>query len=77
VLLIDILLYLVRGCRVGCYGVNESSEINPETAAPEGKKKEKLNKYDHDSGSDLQNSREGLVVNVKAQQPLPSKRSKR
>jgi hypothetical protein len=29
VLFIDILLYVVRACRMVCYGVNENSEVNP------------------------------------------------
>jgi len=42
---------------MACYGVNESyAEVNPETTNPE-RKVEKVNKYEHDSGSELQNSR--------------------
>lgn len=49
ILIIDIVLYLVRACRLGCYGVNENAEVNPETMLKENiKKPEKINKYDHD-----------------------------
>lgn len=50
VLLIDVLLYLIRAVRVGCYGTAENNEVNPETANP-AKKSQKVDKYEHDSGS--------------------------
>jgi hypothetical protein len=57
VLLIDFVFYLFRAFRMACYGVNESyAEVNLETTNPE-RKVEKVNKYEHDSGSELQNSR--------------------
>lgn len=68
---------------MACYGVNESyAEVNPETTNPE-RKVEKVNKYEHDSGSELQNSRQGLVVSVKNNSPgknfasPPPKKSKK
>lgn len=78
VLLIDIFLYLIRAIRIGCYGTAESNEVNPEILNPT-KKPEKVNKYEHDSGSDLQHSRDGLLVNVKNQQqsPIVAKKSRR
>lgn len=71
VLLIDLMLYLVRGCKLGLYGISESSaEVNPEErvkvdpmSSPRGREVRKANKYEHDSGEDLQQSRESLSIN--------------
>ena len=42
---------------MGYYGVNESyTEVVPLSTNPE-RKEERINKYEHDSGSELQNSR--------------------
>ena len=54
IMILDILLYLVRGGKLMCYGKSEGqAEVNPEPAE-EGnespKFEKKVNRYEHDSG---------------------------
>lgn len=56
---IDAVLYVVRGIRMYCFGAYEGvAEVNPESSfeSPKPKEKGKYNKYEHDSGEQLQNS---------------------
>lgn len=56
---IDAVLYVVRGVRMYCFGAYEGvAEVNPESSfeSPKPKEKARYNKYEHDSGENLQNS---------------------
>ncbi len=69
ILVIDLVLYTIRGARLFMYGANEgradvNPEVLPDTSSPRIEKK--VNKYEHDSGEELQNSRESLDVGKKS-----------
>ena len=51
IMLVDALLYIIRGIRMYCYGPNEgvaNDGVNPENADNEKERKPKYNKYDYD-----------------------------